>query len=172
MGFRYTMRKRDVIPGESVLTLKSDLAELERLGEFIDGFCNLEGIPQETRYQLHVALEELVTNAIKYGRCEPKEGAIQLSIRKDNADVSVVLSDSGVDFNPLNAPPPDLTKSLHDRPVGGLGIHLVRQLIPSIRYERRGNRNYLYLTKPVKPDSGTASLEEETHANGDGDNQS
>jgi anti-sigma regulatory factor (Ser/Thr protein kinase) len=166
------MRENEVNSGESVLTLNSESAELERLGEFIDGFCNLEGIPQETCYQLHVALEELVINTIKYGGCEPKEDAIRLSIRKVGAEVSVVLSDSGVDFNPLDAPSPDLTKNLLDRPVGGLGIHLARQLIPSIRYERRGGRNYLFLTKPVKPESGTVSPEEATHANRDGDNQS
>ncbi len=152
MGCRYTMRKRDVIPGESVLTLKSDLAELDRLREFIDGFCDSAGISQETCHQLHVVLEELVTNTIRYGGCEPKEGAIRLSIRKKGDAVGVELSDSGVDFNPLDAPSPDLTKSLLDRPVGGLGIHLVRRLVPSIRYERRGGRNYLYLTKPLKLD--------------------
>jgi len=166
------MRENETKSEESVLTLDSDIAELARLGEFIDEFCDLEAVPLEICYQLHVALEELVSNAIKYGGCEPKEGAIRLSIRKDGAEVSVVVSDSGVDFNPLDAPSPDLTKSLVDRPVGGLGIHLVRQLIPSIRYERRGGRNYLFLTKPVKPESGTVSPEEATHANRDGDNQS
>ncbi len=157
---------------ERVLTLDSDIAELERLGQFLDEFCRLEGLSREICNQLQVALEELVINAIKHGGCEPKEGAIQLSIRKDGTEVSIVLSDSGVGFNPLNVPEPDLTKSLLDRPVGGLGIHLVRNLIPSIRYERRGDRNYLYLTKSVIPDAGTVSPGEETHANGDGDNQS
>ena len=141
-------------PGESALTLDSDIAELERMGVFVDAFCELEGIPHDICYHLHVALEELVTNAIKYGRCDPKEAAIQLSIRRKRDEVSVEISDRGVDFNPLNVPSPDLTKSLLNRPVGGLGIHLVRHLIPSIRYERRGGRNYLYLTKPVKPDLG------------------
>jgi len=166
------MREDETHSEESILTLDSDIAELERLGQFVDEFCKLEGLPQEICNQLQVALEELVINAIKYGGCEPREGAIQLSIRKDGTEVSIVLSDSGVGFNPLNVPSPDLTKSLVDRPVGGLGIHLVRHLIPSIRYERRGGRNYLFLTKPVKPESGTVSPEEATHANRDGDNQS
>jgi len=148
------MREDEVNSGQSILTLYSDIAELRRLGEFIDGFCDLEGVPREICYQLKVALEELVINAIMYGGCDPGPGAIQLSIRKEGDEVSVVLSDSGVDFNPLDVPSPDLAKGLLDRPVGGLGIHLVRQLIPSIRYERRGGRNYLYLTKPVKPDLG------------------
>ncbi len=148
------MSEDEVNPRESVLTLDSDIAELERLGAFVDGFCELEGIPQDICYQLHVALEELVINAIKYGGCDPKQGAIRLAIQRTGDEVAVQLSDSGVRFNPLNVPSPDLTKSLLDRPAGGLGIHLVRHLIPSIRYERRGGRNYLYLTKPVKPELG------------------
>ncbi len=166
------MRESETSSGESILTLDSDIVELPRLEEFIDGFCVLKGVPEEICYQLQVALEELVINAIKHGGCEPKKGAIRLVIKVQHNKVSAVLSDSGVGFNPLDAPPPDLTTSLLDRPVGGLGIHLVRHLIPSIRYERRGNRNYLYLAKPVKPESGAVSPEDETYANGDGDHQS
>jgi anti-sigma regulatory factor (Ser/Thr protein kinase) len=164
------MRESETNSGENVLILDSDIAELERLEKFLGEFCAIENVPEEISYQLQVALEELVINAIKHGGCEPGKGAIRLAINKAGDEVSAVLSDSGVGFNPLDMPPPDLTKSLLDRPVGGLGIHLVRHLIPSIRYERRENRNYLYLTKPVKP-AGALSQEEETHANGDGDNQ-
>jgi serine/threonine-protein kinase RsbW len=165
------MRENDTNFGESVLTLDGDIAELERLSAFIDEFCELEGVREETCYQLQVALEELVLNAIKYGGCEPKKGAIQLAMRKGNDLVHIVLSDSGISFNPLETPPPNLTGSLSDRPVGGLGIHIVRHIIPSIRYERRGGRNYLYLTKPVNPESGTVSPEGRTHANRNGNNQ-
>ncbi len=165
------MRENETGSGESVLILDSDVEELHRLEEFLDRFCHLEGVPEEICYQLQIALEELVINAIKHGACEPKEGAIRLSVRRDGDNVSAVLSDTGVRFNPLDAPPPDLTKSLYDRPVGGLGIHIVRHLVPSIHYERRGSRNYLYLVKPVKPESGAVSPEEGTYANGDGDNK-
>lgn len=149
------MRENAASCGESVLTLDSDVAELERLREFLEGFCGQEGVPEEICYQLQVALEELVINAIRHGECEPKKDAIRLAIRKSGDEVSAVFSDTGIGFNPLDAPAPDLTKGLQDRPVGGLGIHLVRHLIPSIRYERSGNRNYLYLKKPVKPNAGT-----------------
>ena len=166
------MRENETGSGESVLMLDSDIAELQRLEKFLDGFCTIESVPEEICYQLQIALEELVVNVIKHGRCEPKKGAIRLAIKKQGAEVCAVLSDSGVGFNPLDAPPADLTRSLLDRPVGGLGIHLVRHLIPSIRYERRGSRNYLYLTRPLKPGSGPVSPEEETYAHGDGNNQS
>ncbi len=165
------MRANETGSGESVLTLSSDIAELPRLEGFLDGFCRLGGVPEEICYQLQVAIEELVVNAIKHGGCDPKADAIRLSIQRVGDEVSAVLSDNGAGFNPLDASAPDLTNSLLDRPVGGLGIHLVRHLIPSIRYERRGSRNYLYLTKPVTPQSSRVSQKEETYANGDGDKQ-
>ncbi len=164
------MRENESKPGESVLLLNSDIAELERLTAFLDAFCQSEGISDDICYQLQIALEELVINAIKYGGCEPKEGAIRLAIWKAADEVRAVLSDSGTAFNPLDAPSPDLTKSLRDRPVGGLGIHIARNLMASIRYERREGRNYLYLTKPVNSDRTHSP--QRTHANRNGNNQS
>lgn len=158
--------------GDSILRLDAEIAELERLTTFLDEFCAREGVPDETCYQLQVALEELVINAIKHGGCGPEKGAIRLAMRRVGSEVIAVLSDNGIAFNPLEAPPPNLVNSLHSRPVGGLGIHLVRHLVPSIRYERHGGRNYVYLIKPVTAGSGAVSLEEESHANGNGDNQS
>ncbi len=165
------MSNNDPSPGESVLILDSDIAELQRLGEFLEGFCEQAGVSEEIGYHLQLALEELVVNAIQHGGCEPKQGAIRLAIKREDNLISAELSDCGVAFNPLDAPLPDLTKNLCDRPVGGLGIHLVRHLIPSIRYERRGSCNYLYLTKPMNPKSGPVSAEEEAYADGNGDNQ-
>jgi len=167
-----TMQEKKTNPAERVLALDSDIGELERLRAFIDAFCELEGVPEETCCKLQVALEELVLNAIKYGGCEPKKGAIRLAMSREGAEVRAELSDSGISFNPLDVPPPDLTGSLRDRPLGGLGIHLVRNLMQSIRYERREGQNYLYLVKRVNPDSGTAVPEGETHADGNGNHQS
>jgi len=165
-----TMRENGTDPREKVLALDSDIAELERLTAFIDAFCELEQLPPETCYQLQVALEELVLNTIKYGECNPKEGAIRLTIRREGDEVCAVLSDSGICFNPLEAPAPNLAADVRDRPLGGLGVHLVRNFIPSMRYERREGRNYLYLARSVNPGSGTVSPKGGTHANGNGDN--
>ncbi len=166
------MLENETDSGESVLLLDSDISELVRLGRFLDGFCESTGMPDDICCQLQVALEEWVINAIKHGGCKPKQGAIRLATKRVGDEISAVLSDNGIVFNPPDAPAPDLTKSLQGRPVGGLGIHLVRNLIPSLRYERRGERNYLYLTKPVRPDVDIASPEEESYANRDGNHQS
>ena len=159
-------------PIESVIALDSDIAELERLKAFIDKFCEVESVQEGICIQLQIALEELVLNTMNYGQCEPKEGAIGLSMKRQGDELIIVFSDTGMSFNPLEAPPPDLTGDVRDRQVGGLGIHLVRNLVESIRYERREGRNFLYFTKHVHSVSDTAEPEGETNANRNGDNQS
>jgi len=166
------MGENEAGPEEKVLALDSDLAELERLKAFVDTFCEAESVTGETCFQLQIVLEELVLNTIKYGECQPKKEAIRLSIRRQGDEVRAVLSDSGIEFNPLEAPPPDLTASMRDRPLGGLGIHLVRNLLQSIHYERREGRNYLYFVKRLNQDSGKTGPQGDTNANGNGDNQS
>jgi anti-sigma regulatory factor (Ser/Thr protein kinase) len=141
---------------EQEITLDSDIAELEQLKTFVDKFCEIESLSEEICYHLQIVLEELILNAMKYGQCEPAKGSIQLSIKRQGNDVLAVLSDNGIPFNPLEAAPPDLISDVVDRQVGGLGIHLVRNLVHSLRYERRDGRNYLYFAKHVNPIPDTA----------------
>ncbi len=131
------------------LILNSNLEELGRLVEFIETFCHSHALPDETSYHLNIALEELVLNAMKHGSCHPAEGAIRLEIELDGDTLNIDLSDTGVPFNPLDRPEPDLTGNIAERPIGGLGIHLVRSLMGSISYQRREGRNHLHLTKTV-----------------------
>ena len=131
------------------LTLNPDPEELGRLVEFIETFCHRHGLPDETSCHLNIALEELILNAMKHGRCNPVEGAIRLDIELAGDTLNIELSDTGVPFNPLDRPEPDLTGNIAERPIGGLGIHLVRSLMGSIGYQRREGRNYLHLTKQV-----------------------
>jgi anti-sigma regulatory factor (Ser/Thr protein kinase) len=134
---------------EDHIRLNAEVGELERLTAWLDGFCERHEIPDETHYHLNVAVEELVLNAIKHGRCSPAEGAIEVGLRLSGQELHITIADTGIPFNPLNAPPPDLTGSLADRPIGGLGIHLVRSLMNSVEYKREGGQNRLRLRKDL-----------------------
>jgi anti-sigma regulatory factor (Ser/Thr protein kinase) len=72
-----------------------------------------------------------------------------VGLRLSGQELNVTIADTGAPFNPLNAPPPDLTSNLVDRPIGGLGIHLVRSLMNSVEYEREGGENRLRLRKDL-----------------------
>jgi anti-sigma regulatory factor (Ser/Thr protein kinase) len=139
-------------PGPSVednIRLDAEVGELARLTAWLDGFCERHSIPEEPHYHLNIAVEELVLNAIKHGRCSPSQGAIQIRLRLSGPELDVTITDTGIPFNPLDAPPPDLTSSLADRPIGGLGVHLVRSLMNSVEYKRVGGENQLRLRKDL-----------------------
>ena len=134
---------------EDRIRLNADVGELERLTAWLDAFCERHEIPDEAHYHLNIAAEELVLNTIKHGCCSPAEGAIEVGLRLCGQELHITITDTGTPFNPLNAPPPDLTSNLVDRPIGGLGIHLVRSLMNSVEYEREGGKNRLHLRKDL-----------------------
>lgn len=136
-----------VSTGETLLILDCDLAGVERLGEWVAGFCERNGVPGVIGSELNLALEEIVINAIQHGRPESPEGAIRVSLRFEDGDIVAAVADRGAPFNPLLAPEPDLSTDLEQRGLGGLGIHLARRLVSSMEYERREGQNYLTLRK-------------------------
>jgi len=97
-----------------------------------------------------LAIEELVTNCIEYGYDDADEHTIVivLSIRDGNLIMDVI--DDGHPFDPLTAPPPDFSLEVQDRPIGGLGIYLLRKLADHISYQRRGGTNWLTLTRRLQ----------------------
>lgn len=155
--------------GGDMLTLDSDLAELERLREFVEAFSARAALPEQARDHLSIVLEELVVNAVKHGRCDPRASAIHIELRLQDDRLQIAFSDSGTPFNPLTVPQPNLAKDVGHRPVGGLGIYLVRCLMPEIRYERRNHRNYLFLTRPIEPTTEPIRQKEGTDADRHGD---
>ena len=91
-------------------------------------------------------LEELVVNVMTHGS---HEGLAEIEVTVTSVDdlVSIQLSDNGVAFDPLtDAPDPEVTGSVEDRHVGGLGVHLVRTMMDSVSYRRCDGRNLLTMT--------------------------
>ncbi|MFZ4765784.1 MAG: ATP-binding protein, partial [Roseimicrobium sp.] len=97
-----------------------------------------------------LSLDELVTNIVTHALHLPPppcEIVIRLSTQTD--EVRAEVEDDGAAFNPLDLPVPNVHLPLQERTPGGLGIHLVRQLMDNVQYERIGQRNHLSLTKKV-----------------------
>ena len=130
------------------LELKNDLAELSRLVETIEAFGADHGLPPDAVMQLNVALEEIVTNIIEYGF----DGGghtirIQFSMRGER--LTVTVADDGRAFDPLARADPDVAAALEDRPIGGLGIHLVKTMMDDVEYARVDGHNVLTLIKHI-----------------------
>lgn len=131
------------------IALKNDLTELGRLAAELESFAGKHGLPDATLLALNLALEELVTNTISYGFPGGGAQTIDVALSFDGESVRVRIEDTGAAFNPLESEAPDLEAPIADRPVGGLGIHLVRSVMDEVHYERAGGRNVVSLTKHV-----------------------
>ena len=113
--------------------------------DFVGGEFARHGIDPSLRRPVELALEELFTNMVKYGRGGGAE--VQLSLSPIPGGVEAILVDEGVEpFDPTAAPEVDVLRPLSERQPGGLGIHLVKQLVDSIGYEYRADRRESRIT--------------------------
>lgn len=135
---------------ERSITLVNNIAELRRLNRFIEDIGDAYNLDAELRFNLNLVLEEAVVNVINYAYTEGTQGAIDLTATLDGDSIVLVLADSGKPFDPTQVADADITLSAEERPIGGLGIFLIRQIMSDVRYERLDNRNILRLEKRLK----------------------
>jgi anti-sigma regulatory factor (Ser/Thr protein kinase) len=117
--------------------------DLKRVTETAVRFLEEHGVGARAIYAANLAIEEMGSNILKYGYDHPAVHEILLRLELHPGTVLVVLEDDGHEFNPLEAPPPDIRLPADQRAPGGLGIHLVRKLAAQMNYERCGGRNRL-----------------------------
>lgn len=126
--------------------IRNDLADLAILSEALERIGAERGVPPKPLMQIQVALDEVASNVIKYGW--PEGGAhellVRISVRDDGVEIEVV--DDGQMFDPRLAPPPNPAPAGRQWP-GGVGVHMMKQLVDGIEYARIDGRNHLTLTK-------------------------
>jgi anti-sigma regulatory factor (Ser/Thr protein kinase) len=127
------------------LSIENNDRGLAGAGEKIAEFLLAAGVSEEMTHDIRLAAEELLTNICKYAYVDVDEHSILLDISVGADGATLRLSDDGMEFNPLNAAPPDFSIPLEERPIGGLGIHIVRSLAEKIEYARAAGRNVLEL---------------------------
>ena len=131
---------------DNTLVMKNNIQELNKLEPFLIQFFERENIDMSLLSQLDLALEEAAINVIKYAYPEGTEGTAELSMEVSNGHIHAVLSDSGVPFDPLQRPDVNLDVSLEERQIGGLGIHLIKEIMSEISYEYKDGKNVLSMT--------------------------
>ena len=132
------------------ITLPNDVQDVPRLAEFVDSVCEEVGFDMTTTMQMNLAIEEAVVNVMNYAYPPGQSGEVNIEAMVNDVRLKVVISDQGLPFDPTAKGEVDTTLSAEDRPIGGLGIHLVRQLMDTINYERVDGRNILTLRKLLK----------------------
>ncbi len=122
-------------------------AALDRIIEELAEFAARERVPGAVQLDLRLVLDELLSNLAKYARRDGRPPAVIVAARIADAEVSLEVADDGPPFDPLSAPPPRLDLEFSERPIGGLGLHLVRQLTDAASYSRLGGWNVLQLRR-------------------------
>ena len=128
--------------------------DLSRVTEAAVRFIEERGVGDQAAYTANLAIEEMTTNILKYGYDDKADHEILLRLEILPGALQLVLEDDGHEFNPLQAPEPDLDIPTEQRIPGGLGIHLIRKMAEQMNYERCDGRNRLTVRiSSPKPDS-------------------
>ena len=117
--------------------------QLPALLAFIEGACAGAELPEDVAFAVRLAAEEACTNVIRHGYRGMTPGPVAVGIAHDASRVVVTIEDRGAPFDPADAPPPPIDAPAEDRPLGGLGWHLIRQVMDEVHHAhdaRTGNR--------------------------------
>ncbi|WP_455637744.1 ATP-binding protein [Parabacteroides sp.] len=133
----------------NTLYIKNELEQLTRLYEFLNQQASAFGLEEQLLMQIKLAVEEVVTNVILYAYPDRKDQDIRIDMSLENGLLTIVITDNGIAFNPLEREEPDISLPMEERPIGGLGIYLVKQLMTNVTYTRSSEKNTLTMTKKI-----------------------
>lgn len=130
------------------IILTNNIEQINSLHDFVDSIGDELNLSPALTLNLNLALEEIVSNVILYAYpSESNENKIYIEFTRSGDQLKFIVSDYGKPFNPTAKDEPDITLEAVDRPIGGLGIFLVKQIMDDITYYRENNMNKLVLCK-------------------------
>ncbi len=134
----------------SRIILPATMENLARLLAFVETCTREAGLDPARQQHVAIAAEEAIVNVIHYAYPEGV-GDVEMECARRDKAVVLVIRDWGVPFNPLKTPEPDTSLSLEERKIGGMGILLIKKMIPDLRYERKGRANQVTFRIPLPP---------------------
>ena len=138
------------------LIMKNEMTEVGRLRTFFFSVCREHNIDDDTAKTLNLALEEWVANVINYAYPKGMRGHVEVTADVSDDVLTLVIKDHGVAFDPTQHAEADIDAELEDRPIGGLGIHLVRTIMDIVEYQRTADGyNRITLTKALNTKHST-----------------
>lgn len=129
------------------IKLKNEMEELHRVVQLTEDFCQEHGFAPDDIRNLHLCIEEALSNIISYAYDDDSEHLIQVDLQVDGQRISVTFTDDGKPFDPLKHAMPDINKPLEEKKIGGLGVHLFFKLMDRVEYQRDENKNILTIRK-------------------------
>ena len=123
--------------------IKNEVTELIGLNAAFEEFLESQGIQGIVIFTAEMVLEEVLTNVIKYAYRDGNSHTISVRFMRESDALIIEVEDDGVEFDPVQAPAPDVSAPLEERPIGGLGIFLVKKESKEVSYRRHADRNIL-----------------------------
>ena len=130
--------------------LRNQLSEVDQLSRRLQRFAECAGLSRGELNSINLAIEVLFANVVNHGYKDSAAHWVEIRVSLESDHVAIRMSDDGIPFNPASRKAPNVDCPLDRRTVGGLGIHLCRNLMDEIRYERQGPMNIVYLKKKIQ----------------------
>lgn len=121
--------------------MKNDLNQLKSLIIDLNRFLKAHRILGRHLYDVNLAIEEPIVNIINHSRKDDAAISIRIEVKINPENISILITDDGNPFNPLSVPHMDIRKPALERSLGGLGMHIVRNIMQSMWYERKAGKN-------------------------------
>ncbi len=150
MAIQYNPKNTDSGLRRHSITLPNDIMTVPQLQSFADEVAEDAGLDMPMAMSLNLAIEEAIVNVMQYAYPKDTKGMVNIVATVEEDVLSYVISDSGIPFDPTDKTDVNTTLPAEERPIGGLGIHLVRQIMDEVIYERKDNKNILTLRKKIK----------------------
>lgn len=135
------------MPPAAIKSVVGHTDNLPVVMQFLQDYWLTAGLPPDSLFSFELVLEEVFVNIAMHGSTSIRSPNVDVQIDLVKNRVTLIVTDDGPAFNPLCVPAPDLKAPIEDRDVGGLGIHLVREMMESVVYERSEGRNKLRMSR-------------------------
>ena len=139
-----------------MVSVSNDINAIGGINDQFNAFAERCGVPAAVQRRMNVCLDDLLNNIVSYGYCDEEvddEHEIELHFRLLDSELVVTIVDDGKPFNPFGNEPPDTCLSVEERPIGGLGVHLVKNFMDKVHYERHGENNVVTLHKQLNQEN-------------------
>ena len=130
--------------------LKNDLSEIRKIKNLVETFGEKNFLSKNEIFDANLALEEIVVNIISHGYEKSEVRWIKIDIFIAGGKLILKTEDDGKGFDPTEAPKADFEQSLEKRTIGGWGIHIVKNIVDEVEYQRKNNKNIFTMKKNIK----------------------
>ena len=123
--------------------------QIDTVRKFFDDYSKENKLTEKTVHDIQMALDELLTNIVNYGYEDTDEHQIDIHFGVNDAAVKVEIVDDSKPYNILEKDNPDISLSMEDKPIGGLGIFLIKKLMSNVDYYTEEGKNHLVMIKEL-----------------------